>query len=209
MVQNFDKNDKFTIDEYFDSMDLSTKQKEERKQFAKDVEEALFFLIMFIKINSRYSVSRQRMIDMFLSRIDFWPIETYYYGDPYMQDYFKNTAGDLIDSTYKNIDSVYYTSEQRAINIAVNIANTIYNYVDFRRNVEGDNPEKIIYTKKQWVTQKDEKVRFTHAILDDKIISIEDLFLVGNSLMRFPMDMAYNPDLQEVINCRCTIKYLN
>ena len=55
---------------------------------------------------------------------------------------------------------------------------------------------------------RDERVRDTHAEIDGVTIPINDAFVVGNSLMDYPMDTSYGADLEEVINCRCGCIYI-
>ena len=101
-----------------------------------------------------------------------------------------------------NTDLPYWLSEKRAFFIAVDTANTIMNYTDFTvAKAEG-------MTRKQWLTQRDEKVRVTHIALDGQTIGIDDVFVVGDSIMRFPKDEEYSPNPKETIRCRCSIRYL-
>ena len=43
---------------------------------------------------------------------------------------------------------------------------------------------------------------------DGQEIDIEDAFLVGDSLMRFPKDIYYGASLEEIAGCRCVVEYL-
>ena len=62
-------------------------------------------------------------------------------------------------------------------------------------------------TKKTWLTENDERVRFTHTLVEGQTVAIDGLFLVGDSLMRFPMDTMYDADPKETVNCRCSCVY--
>jgi HK97 family phage portal protein len=58
-------------------------------------------------------------------------------------------------------------------------------------------------TTKSWLTAGDERVRETHAVLDEVTIGIDEKFNVGG----YEADMPGDPNLppEESINCRCTI----
>ena len=102
----------------------------------------------------------------------------------------------------ENLSDDYYKSEDRAILIAENEANSNINYFDMKQAVEEGK------TKKRWKTQRDKKVRETHKQIDGQEIDIEDAFLVGDSLMRFPKDIYYGASLEEIAGCRSVVEYL-
>lgn len=60
---------------------------------------------------------------------------------------------------------------------------------------------------KRWINADDEKVRPTHVEAQNQIVRLEQEFTVGGAALRFPGD-PLGPD-DEVINCRCTLVYLN
>jgi len=55
---------------------------------------------------------------------------------------------------------------------------------------------------KEWVTQGDDRVRDSHAILDGEMIPMDDIFPNG---LRFPLD-SEGP-IEEIANCRCFVLY--
>lgn len=57
---------------------------------------------------------------------------------------------------------------------------------------------------KQWVTSGI-NTRETHAILDGEEIDQDDIFNVGDSIMRWPHDLAFGASAGEIINCACDI----
>ena len=124
--------------------------------------------------------------------------------DEYLAKHIDETIDEVIRTTAKHkddADSQYWTSNERAMLIAENEANSIENYVEYRD--AATNGKK----KKKWLTELDDKVRITHELAEGQTVDIDGLFLVGNSLMRFPMDTMYDPEPQEIINCRCACKY--
>ena len=57
---------------------------------------------------------------------------------------------------------------------------------------------------KQWVTSGI-NTRETHAVLDGEEIEQDDVFRVGDSLMRWPHDSALGASAGEIINCACDV----
>ena len=98
-------------------------------------------------------------------------------------------------------ESGYWLSYRRAEDIAKSEANTFLNYTDY---VDAKASGK---TKKTWLTMLDDKVRHTHSEVEGQTKDIDELFYVGNSLMKFPHDLSESPDPQEVIGCRCSVQY--
>lgn len=119
---------------------------------------------------------------------------------PYDENYIPQLTKDVIDATERHLDEEYYFSKERALLIAQNEANTVYNSVDFNKaKAEGKK-------YKRWVTSKDERVRPAHILVDEEKIPINEMFKVGGDEMRFPHDYE-NGSPENLINCRCTCVY--
>ena len=84
------------------------------------------------------------------------------------------------------------------------------------KQVEAVSPEEgaiiilatSIQRRKQWGTMRDGRVRQTHQEVDGVEIAEHEAFLVGASLMMYPGDDSLGADIEEIINCRCSVKYL-
>lgn len=59
--------------------------------------------------------------------------------------------------------------------------------------------------RKTWRTRKDSSVRDAHRILDGKSVGIDEGFVAGDQLLRFPGDPMAPPSL--TINCRCRLSF--
>lgn len=105
------------------------------------------------------------------------------------------------NSKKESTNDRWYTSPDRAKFIAENEANTSAN------RKENEDAIKNGYNFKTWKTKRDLHVRPTHSEIDGLKIPIEDAFLVGNSEMMFPKDTSLGASAEEIVNCRCTIKY--
>ena len=189
------------IDSYFDEMELSEEEKEKRKEFAKSMEEIMLFIFVLFSIMKQYNrINKEFIVSNLQSRYS-EIVSQYINIDKYLKEYISEFSEETVDTTIKHIDETFYLSEDRGTLIAVNEANTTLNYKQFSDAIKDGK------TRKQWITEKDSRVRKTHKALDDKTIPIEDVFLVGDTLMRFPHDTLYGIDYKELSNCRCTIKY--
>jgi hypothetical protein len=58
---------------------------------------------------------------------------------------------------------------------------------------------------KEWIAHDDERTRISHANVDNTIVAVDDVFIVGGFPLRYPHD-PYGP-VQEVVNCRCRLRY--
>lgn len=60
---------------------------------------------------------------------------------------------------------------------------------------------------KTWVTFGDNKVRPSHKAVDGTRIPIDEAFTVGGSKLMFPNDTSLGADAEEIVNCRCTLRF--
>ncbi len=101
--------------------------------------------------------------------------------------------------------------------IATAVTDKFSDYADSRASRIGDSEATALtnagstrairdtgYTRKQWVSMDDNRVRETHQVLDGQTVEVDEPFVSpsGAQLM-FPGDPAAPPD--ETINCRCLI----
>lgn len=191
-----------SIEDYFDEMDLTDKQKEDRKGFAEEMEDAMLFILALVAVMSRYNAINEEFISQQIKE-RYLAVAGRYGGiDGYIQDYVGRFAEETVQTTLDHIGEDYYLSDERATFIACNEANTTLNYSDWKEAVESGK------TKKQWVTMKDRRVRDTHREVDGQIIGINEPFLVGDSLLFYPKDFTFDPSPEETVNCRCSIRYI-
>lgn len=184
--------------DYFDVMNISKKQKAERIKAAEDLQDILLLFLLSIDLSRTYPINPK---EKFIS--DYTKTVKKYLDDDFVPVYVSMLAAFLEETTLKHIDEEYYTSAQRAIELAANEANTVLNRKDYTVAVKNG------YKRKQWITEHDNKVRPTHIEVEDVTIPIDDMFVVGNAIMRFPHDFEFASDHpEELNNCRCSITYL-
>lgn len=107
----------------------------------------------------------------------------------------------IIETTYSQVTQEYYTSDKRAMNLALDETNA---YSNFQYDVK---MRSLGYKKKVWCTMCDAKVRPTHIMADGQEKLIGEPFIVGGYEMLFPMDGSLGASAEEIINCRCVAKY--
>lgn len=184
------------IEKYFSEMELPEEEIEKRISVANAFQR--FFHGLFLSMLTGEAI-REKYIDEI--RSEYIRICDRFDLIPNMA-HIDRLAETIVDNTLQNIDTEFYTSIGRSINIAETETNNSANYDDLQDAISNG------YTQKTWITQKDNRVRETHVILDGMTIGIDELFEVGDALMRFPCDeeMAFDSP-QEINNCRCCIEY--
>ena len=188
-------------EKYFGEMALTKPQIRQRIEFAEKFEDKLLeFLTLFTLVMS-YSQD-DSFLRVQLQQFYFEITSQYIATDDYMQKHGEEFADNFITATKKHKSDPWYTSEDRAKFNAENEANDVLNYSDFQDAIEAG------YTKKRWKTMRDKRVRPSHREVEGITIPIEDTFLVGNSLLRFPGDSEYDDSGEETCGCRCTLEYL-
>ena len=204
--------------DFFGKMHISVAQMKRRIEIAEAIEDAMLFVFAYWLIRDDLGLTDSDMRKLTRDQLK-GVYEHYTKIDGYLDKHLDNFANDLVDVTAKHTakhtatrtkddagetpaePTGYWTSIDRAQIIAENEANSFENYNEYRdARAKG-------YTKKRWLTELDDKVRLTHTLVEGKTVDIDGLFLVGDSLMRFPHDTEYDPDPNEIINCRCACIY--
>lgn len=215
---------------YFGDMDLTKEQKARRENLAYILEDilAIWFIVMEQNIiNGKVDEIRdkQRLTYMIYDEIsDKGYFENEVEQDKYVSNFVNETYRSTVENREKYPDDVvpkgditepesvediepYWTSEDRAMFIAENEANTLINTQEYvEAKAQG-------YTHKIWMSYGDERVRATHQIVDGAKVPIGVYFEVGKARMLYPKDVtsefstgALHPE--ETISCRCVCKFV-
>lgn len=187
---------------YFGEMEISEEEKKKRISLAEKLEDNFLYVLIFLFTMQQYS----KTVDWERARAEF---ESGYLAaisgvitvDEYMESYVRRFSYDVIDSTKTHESDPWYYSRDRAIFQSENESNSSWEHQNYSDAVKSGKKNK------QWVTMKDKRVRETHAAVDGKIIGIDDIFMVGNSMFRYARDDYFSPDSKDVVGCRCTTKY--
>lgn len=193
----FDRED--YIEHYFDIMPISEKQRRERIEEAEDLFDAILLFLIWCDENPENVKLEDTQRDMqnLYKEVVFQRLEPSEFVDIYVPIFISN----LVDVTVENKDKPYFTSIERATNIACNEANTVINYAELQEAKEQG------YLYKQWLTELDEKVRPTHEEMEGITIPIDEPFVVGTSYMMMPHDITLGAEASEIVNCRCSLIY--
>lgn len=188
-------------DKYFGEMDLTKEQKEKRKSFAEKLDDVMLFIFALFSImkaneytNREYV--RKQLYDRYMD-----VVSGFMTVDEYLNEYINQFSDNTIDTTILNIETPFFLSVDRAVLISENEANSVYNYQDFIQAILQGK------TRKKWVDIRDNRERKTHREVGGKTIPIARAFDVGKYLMLFPHDLSMGAGMEEIANCRCTIKY--
>lgn len=211
-LESFDKLNNIELPKtYFSAMSISEKQKAERVRFATQLAEALIDAFSVIAVMYVSGYVTEEIVKANIDKAYREVVGNYAIVDKYVADTINVCVQSVASTTLKSlksndseeVDKIYALSHKRAFLVSEIDANTFLNYVDYSdAKYEGK-------TKKQWLTMQDNKVRDTHSEVDSKIVPIDELYIVGGSLMRFPHDMKYGADAKEIIGCRCGVEYFD
>lgn len=198
------------IDEWFDEMELDEEQKEERKELAIDIKFVLALLLLLLQADMKagnsvdedfyVSLGVERIMDAVNKKMP--EVTQTIIGK--IRAYVNTEIGLIVDSTVRNYEQPYTFSEARAVSIAVDDANALFNIKEL------DEAIKAGFKYKTWITMRDNKVRHSHEIADGQTVGIKDAFTVGRCKMTVPRvfdkETSYR-DPKEVVNCRCVCNY--
>lgn len=187
---------------YFGEMDLPEEEIQKRISFAERFEDTMLFIFALYLIMRQYGYMNEKYIISQLRSKYSEIVSEHMKIDKHMKDYIKDFSQETIEVTKRHDDEKYFTSKERAILLAENEANTSLNYGQYADAL------KKGYKKKIWISERDSRVRVTHREVDGVEIPIDRSFLVGDSLMNFPKDTSMGASSEEIIACRCTVKYL-
>lgn len=182
------------IIDFFDEMDVDDINK--RTELAINLER-IFRDLFYLAIIGE--ASREELIARLISEYSQEIVASGYRPN---YAHIERVCEDVVDNTLEKIDTPYMTSTDRSILIAETETNNVANHDELEEAKANGKTEKV------WVTMMNNKVRPTHMAIDGMTIGIDDLFEVGDALMRFPCDeeMAYDSP-QETVNCRCHLLF--
>ena len=189
--------------EFFGAMYITPDKMRSRMELAEEIEDVMLYIFAYwiiaaeaeLPISEIKQDAKAKLTDVIAKHTKL---------DPYLEQHIDKVVDEVVDATANNAgedEGDYWTSQDRAMLIAENEANSFDNYVDYREATARGR------TKKVWLTENDDKVRLTHELTEGQTVDIDGLFLVGDSYMRFPMDTMYDPDPREIVNCRCACVY--
>ncbi len=208
---------KIPIHDYFENMQISDEEKEKRVRLAN----LLLADVLFLFALSRRNRDARYLSETFQKRY-LSSVKKVTEPDQKMQRYIRKVCDSIVKTTLKSgkddgkkqgesltdgdvikvLQDSYAVSIERATSVAENEANTILNGEEY------SNAVKNGCTKKRWKSYRDERVRADHADVDGQVVDISRPFRVGKYMMMYPKDDSLGAGLEEIVNCRCSVEYL-
>ena len=188
---------------YFNVMDISEEDKRKREECAFFFYDAVWYVLTMIRLDNERE--RLESEDFYIKSLEYRikdaltenAIESE--EDTIDEEYIPQMTREVIETTFRHLDEEYFLSEDRAVLIAQNEANTVLNSADYKQ------AKKQGKKYKQWIAEIDSRTRPWHEEVNGIRIPIDDMFQVGNDSMRFPHDYTASPE--NIVNCRCSCKY--
>lgn len=198
MDVGIDQLNTLSYEQYFGEMDLTESEKKERIKLAEELE--IIFLYYFLLLHENQQKDYMRIIrDKYIEVANkFLKVKKM---PAYILSYSAMLARKTVDVTNRHPKDEYYTSKDRAMIISANESNVLGNY---RQQIDAVKSGKRYKT---WLTMRDDKVRHSHMVLNNKKIGIFDTFNVGGYEMSFPKDESFGASQEEIANCRCVLRY--
>ena len=184
------------FEEYYSVMDgIEPDRLQKRIDLANDLYDVIMVYYTLLDGNESQAVIENQLANELYSTIaKFGEI------DDYTSEMVDLYTKDIVKANMSHKSSEYYVSDERAVNVAQDVGQSFLNYFEYQDAVANNKTET-------WFTQNDSDVRPTHATLNGTQIPIGETFKVGGYLMRFPKDTYYGAPAEEIVNCRCFVKY--
>lgn len=206
--------------DYFGDMQLTSEQKKKRRELALILEDyiMIFFDVIYMgyiqDISNEIMAKQELTYNLYNTLAD----KGYFESENELDKYIAETVDNAYTSTNDNLanhfddydytgNGPYWVSEDRAMFVAENEANTLCNSAEFVEAKKQGKKNKI------WKTYWDDKVRPTHIEVDVTMLPINEYFVVGSALMLYPKDTTSefstgSEHPEEYINCRCQCIYV-
>ena len=154
--------------DYFEVMDLSDADKENRIELAEKLGNNFLLILAFLFTMQQYQsinweTIRTRFENAYRDALDGVIIL-----DEYLDSYIRQFSYDVTESTQSHVDDPYYYSMDRSRLMAENESNTAWNYSDFQSAIQ------IGCTRKQWIDIRDRRERETHRAVGGTIKPINE-----------------------------------
>lgn len=213
-------------EDYFGEMRITRQQVDRRKRLAEDIEDAILAFFEGMITAQQYGMldvmSRsiaEEYKERYLEAAREHGIEDDYitaHADDYTDGIMENTTeavkrlsraeqGPSQTSGEDDTDTIsaimWYLSEDRAVLNGEDQSNYILDHTELVEALEAG------YTRKEWLSMRDRKVRDTHREVDGTIIPIDEPFDVGGYLMMTPKDDSLGAPDEEIAGCRCSLRF--
>ena len=188
-------------DEYFGDMDLSDEQKEQRINTAEELEDVfkiLLSLVFYLYVEEAYDYTEAiaEAQDAYSDILAGASVSDYY-----RDAHVPNTVNSIVNTMLANPENPFNFSIDRAILIAENEANSMWNDAEFEDALRSGK------TRKTWNTIIDKSTRDWHREMNGVSKPIMEPFDVAGEFMMFPRDESLGASGGNIVNCRCSATY--
>ena len=189
------------MEQYFGEMGLTNEQERKRLDLAERLEEEFIDILAWVFYTAQNravseSVVEERFREALLNSTDEEVMNL-----SRTEEIIDTVAKEVAETTVDRRNTPFFLSEERAYLLAEDNANTLFNYYDFEQALSQNK------SMKQWLTILDGRERQTHNLADGMIAVVEQPFEVGGSLLMFPKDTSLGASPEEIIGCRCSVRY--
>lgn len=189
------------FEQYFGEMGLTNQQQRRRLDLAYSLEEEFIDILAWVFYTAQDREVREadverRFRDAFLNAADSDLLDL-----DKTEEIIDTVSKEVARTTVDRRNTPFFLSEDRASILAEDNANTLFNYFDFEQALSQNK------NMKQWLTILDGRERKTHNIADGEIAPVEEPFSVGDSLLMYPKDTSLGASPEEIIGCRCSVRY--
>lgn len=195
----YEKSEPF--DEYFEPMQISEEQKEERIALA----ERLYEVFVGLLLECFYADQLDTVIaadiydrtrNAYLDAVE---------GSAVLDDYIYDHAIEIIETVIQVLqrhdDDPYYYSDDRGRVIAENESNLIIGHEELEEAMASG------YRYKTWNTIMDGRERDSHAEVNGMTVPIYDVFHLQGGDCYAPLDSSLGMSDEEIVNCRCSLTF--
>lgn len=189
------------MEQYFGEMGLTNEQERKRLDLAERLEEEFIDILAWVFYTAQNravseSVVEERFREALINSTDEEVMNL-----SRTEEIIDTVAKEVAKTTVDRRNTPFFLSEERAYLLAEDNANTLFNYYDFEQALSQNK------SMKQWFTILDGRERQTHNLADGMIAVVEQPFEVGDSLLMFPKDTSLGASPEEIIGCRCSVRY--
>lgn len=188
------------FDEYYAPMKLTEKQKRQRMDLAERLDDVFIALLAeffyadqigAIVSSDIYERTRESYMDAVRQSVE---------PDYYILNHGIELIATTIAVLMRHQDEPYFYSEDRAMVIAENDSNSIWNHTEYEEAVKNKH-------YKTWHTIMDGKERESHAEVNGLTIPINDVFHLQGGDCYYPRSDELGLSDDEIVNCRCSLTF--
>ena len=185
---------------YFDVMPISEDQKTDRVLVAMALEDRFLEILSLAEIRQKQDKPwLGDIIELFI--LAFLAVANRRVDDDEIRAKAERFGQEVGLSTFAHQGEDYFTSADRAINMAATESNAIMCYGEIADAIKQGK------TTKTWRTIIDGREREWHHKEDGVTIPITEPFEVGGELLMYPLDDSLGASADNIANCRCCAIY--